>query len=355
MPFIFAKNEGPRNPLTAQELQLAQTLYNAISRSSTRITLAEIVAILEKLQPDTLNELLNRITLATEQGGISSNILNSIDLGGQNALKQIQSIAPQLALPAFLPSKVNIGNSDAMQNVPVTRIPMWAAPVGQQLPAQLNISFNRTNPYAIEFAQRRAAELIKSIDDLTRQSVHKIINEAFIEQIDYRATAKRIKNVVGLHPKWADAVVKFEQREYTRLVKQGLKEGAARIKAQSNAATYSDRLRGARANMIARTEINIAQNEGRMQGWNQAFEQGFIDPASLKMWMTAKDERTCDVCGPMDGEIVPWDGLFSTGDKVPGRVHPHCRCSMVILPPNRKGQSFKENYDLLSEFIGWGE
>jgi len=298
MAIRFSKAER-RNPLNAEEMQLARTLYAAISRTNARITIAELVAVLEKLQPDTLNDLLNRISLIQEQGVISSTILNSIDIGGKNAIEQLQAIAPKLALPAFTPSKVDIGNSDAFQNTP--------------------------------------------------------INDAFVEQIDYRATAKRIKNVVGLHPKWADAVVKFEQREYSRLVKQGLKEGAARVKAQSNAATYSDRLRSARATMIARTEISIAQNEGRYQSWNQAFDQGFIDPASLKMWMTAKDERTCDICGPMDGEVVPWNGLFSTGDKVAGRVHPHCRCSMVMLPPDGKGQSFKQDYDLLNEVIGWDE
>lgn len=354
MAIRFSKAER-RNPLNAEEMQLARTLYAAISRTNARITIAELVAVLEKLQPDTLNDLLDRISLIQEQGVISSTILNSIDIGGKNAIEQLQAIAPKLALPAFTPSKVDIGNSDAFQNTPVTRIPAWAAPEGKKLPAQLNISFNRTNPYATQFAQARAAQLIQSIDEMTRLGVRKIINDAFVEQIDYRATAKRIKNVVGLHPKWADAVVKFEQREYSRLVKQGLKEGAARVKAQSNAATYSDRLRSARATMIARTEISIAQNEGRYQSWNQAFEQGFMDPASLKMWMTAKDERTCDICGPMDGEVVPWNGLFSTGDKIAGRVHPHCRCSMVMLPPDGKGQSFKQDYDLLNEVIGWDE
>lgn len=352
---IRVSKAGRRVPLNAEELKLAQTLYDAITRTNATITLKELTAILENLQPDTLNLLLNRISLMQQQGTISSSLLNSIDIGGSNAIKQLMSIAPKLMLPAFLPTKVDISNVDSMQNVPVTRIPAWAAPAGKKLPMQLNLTFNRTDPYAIQFAEARAAELIKSIDELTRQSVHKIINDSFVNQIDYRITATRIKNVVGLHPQWADAVVNFENRTFSQLVGQGIKESTARLQASAKAGVYADRLRSARATMIARTEINIAQNEGRLQGWKQAFAQGYIDPASQKMWMTAKDERTCDECGPMDGETAPWNGVFSNGYDVAGRVHPHCRCSMVMLPPDGNGNTFQQDYAILNEAIGWDQ
>ena len=90
--------------------------------------------------------------------------------------------------------------------------------------------------------------------------------------------------------------------------------------------------------MIARTEIQIAQNEGRQEGWNQAAEQGYVDAESQKMWIIAQDERTCPICIELDGEIVSWDGVFSSGDETPGRVHPNCRCTMVIIPPERRSK-----------------
>jgi SPP1 gp7 family putative phage head morphogenesis protein len=86
--------------------------------------------------------------------------------------------------------------------------------------------------------------------------------------------------------------------------------------------------------MIARTEIQIAQNEGRMEGYRQADEAGYVDPESMKIWITAPDERTCDICAPLNGEIVPWNGLFSIGLQHP-TVHPNCRCTFTMLPPDR--------------------
>jgi SPP1 gp7 family putative phage head morphogenesis protein len=88
--------------------------------------------------------------------------------------------------------------------------------------------------------------------------------------------------------------------------------------------------------MIARTEIQIAQNEGRQEGWNQAAKEGYVDVESQKMWIIAQDERTCDICVELDGEIVGWNETFSSGHETPGRVHPNCRCTMVIIPPERR-------------------
>ena len=293
----------------------------------------QLESLLRNMNPETLERLLSSITIANQKN-IQESLLNSIDLGGKEAIKEIQSIAPKLALPAFLPSKVKIENKPAMANMEFTKLPMWA----QSRPPKVDfkMSFNKTNPNSLAFAQRRAGELITSIDNLTRNAIRKTIIDAFNEQLDYRATARRIKNVVGLHPQWADAVTNFEKKEYARLVKSGIKEATARARAIERSTRYSDSLKSKRATMIARTEIQIAQNEGRQEGWNQAAKEGYVDVESQKMWIIAQDERTCDICVELDGEIVGWNETFSSGHETPGRVHPNCRCTMVIIPPERR-------------------
>jgi len=331
MPFHFRKADEPRRlPLTPEEQALARVLYRAIRGATDKIKVDELAKIIARLDPDTLSRLLATISIRDEQPKIESALLDSIDIGGNEAIKQIREIAPKLSLPAFRPTKVEITNKVPMANMDFTNIPRWAQP--KPIRGEFTMSFNKTNPNSLKFAANRAGQLVTSIDELTRTAIRKIIIDAFNEQLDYRATAKRIKNVVGLHPKWADAVVKFERRELTRLVREGFKESKAREKAQKSAEAYSDRLKSARATMIARTEIQIAQNEGRYEGWKQADKEGIVDPASQKMWMTALDERTCDICAPLDGEMVPWNGIFSIGLEKP-IVHPHCRCTMVIIPP----------------------
>ena len=333
MAIHFAKARDKRVPLTPQEQALARTLYESIQRATDKISMKQLESLLRNMDPATLERLLQTITIANQKK-IQQALLTSIDLGGKEAIEQIQSIAPKLALPAFLPSKVKIDNKPAMANMEFTQLPMWAQPKPPKV--EFTMSFNKTNPNSLAFAQRRAGELITSIDALTRNSVRQAIIDAFNEQLDYRATARRIKNVVGLHPQWAKAVTNFEKKEFDRLVKSGIKEATARARAMERATRYSVSLKSKRATMIARTEIQIAQNEGRQEGWNQAAEQGYVDAEAQKMWFIAQDERTCDICSELDGEIVPWNETFSSGHETPGRVHPNCRCTMVIIPPDRR-------------------
>jgi SPP1 gp7 family putative phage head morphogenesis protein len=333
MAIHFAKAREKRVPLTPQEQALARTLYESIQRATDKISMRQLESLLRNMDPATLERLLETITIANQKK-IQQSLLTSIDLGGKEAIEQIQSIAPKLALPAFLPSKVKIDNKPAMANMEFTQLPAWAQPKPPKV--EFTMSFNKTNPNSLAFAQRRAGELIVSIDSLTRNSVRQAIIDAFNEQLDYRATARRIKNVVGLHPQWAKAVTNFEKKEFDRLVKSGIKEATARARAIERSTRYADSLKSKRATMIARTEIQIAQNEGRQEGWNQAAEQGYVDAEAQKMWVIAQDERTCDICNELDGEIVPWNETFSSGHETPGRVHPNCRCTMVIIPPDRR-------------------
>jgi SPP1 gp7 family putative phage head morphogenesis protein len=325
-------NDGSRNPLTAEEAAMARALYTAIRNATDSIKVEELARIISQLDADTLDRLLRSISINGDAAKIENQIINMIDIGGKDAIKGLKDIAPQLALPAFIPAKVEVLNAPAMAGMDFTKIPNWAR-VNPE-PIAFSLSFNKTNPNSVAYAARRAGQLVTSIDDLTRQSIRKIIIDSFNEGIDVRRTAVRIKNIIGLHPQWADAVTKFERRELDRLIKAGVKEAKALERSQKAASAYADRLRGARAKTIARTEIQIAQNEGRMEGYRQADAEGYIDPASMKMWITAPDERTCDICAPLDGQVVPWNGLFSIGLEKP-IVHPNCRCTFVIIPPER--------------------
>jgi len=69
-----------------------------------------------------------------------------------------------------------------------------------------------------------------------------------------------------------------------------------------------------RMEMIARTEVLRAHNMGRLK---------FHQHVGIKKleWMTMGDERTCPVCGPLNGKTFPID-------KFPGQpAHPFCRCT----------------------------
>jgi SPP1 gp7 family putative phage head morphogenesis protein len=72
-----------------------------------------------------------------------------------------------------------------------------------------------------------------------------------------------------------------------------------------------------RMEMIARTEVLRAHNQGRIKFHQQVGVQKLE-------WMTMEDERTCPVCGGLDGKQFDIDKF----PNIP--AHPHCRC--LALP-----------------------
>jgi len=87
--------------------------------------------------------------------------------------------------------------------------------------------------------------------------------------------------------------------------------------------TKADRMANKRAfyrtAMIARTEILRASNLGALAVYQE-------NDDVLQGWefIATKDERTCPICAPLDGERFAFD---STQQKPP--LHPQCRCSVL--------------------------
>ncbi|MHB9037070.1 MAG: minor capsid protein [Armatimonadota bacterium] len=75
-----------------------------------------------------------------------------------------------------------------------------------------------------------------------------------------------------------------------------------------------------RMEMIARTEVLRAHNQGRIKFHKQVGVQKLE-------WMTMEDERTCPVCGALDGKQFDIDKF----PNIP--THPMCRCSCLPAWP----------------------
>lgn len=58
-----------------------------------------------------------------------------------------------------------------------------------------------------------------------------------------------------------------------------------------------------------------------------SIEQGLIGMDSKRYWLDADDEKVCDKCGAIDGELVDIDEPFSNGIMDPP-AHPGCRCGV---------------------------
>ena len=339
MGLIFS-NSNRGKPLTAEETAMGQTIAEALALA-TDIPLSDIIDVLNNLSEAELAKLFDAISIAPSAPALESQILSSVQDGGVGAVHSLRSFAPALALGALGVKPITV-DPTILANMDFKNIANLK--IGADAKAGFNLKFDRTNPNSLAFAQARAGQLITSIDGYTQVAIRDIITNGFAQQVAIPALAAQIKNVIGLHPQWAQAVVNYQQNQVKSLLDAGLGDVAARSKAQDMTTKYADNLRGARATMIARTEVQIAQNQGRYDGWQQANDAGIIDATSTKTWIVAKDERTCPDCMELDGETVGWEDDFSSGETMPP-LHPNCRCTAVINPPDRgTGDNFPADY-----------
>jgi SPP1 gp7 family putative phage head morphogenesis protein len=151
----------------------------------------------------------------------------------------------------------------------------------------VGFKFDETNPKATEWASQNAADLVGGITESARDEIKDLVEHAFEEQVSVDDLAKQIEEVIG----------------------------------DAN-----------RAELIARTETMRASNEGQLEAWEQATEDGLLAGNEQKEWIVTPDDKLCPVCEQMDGVIIPLDEDFDVdGDMIEGPpAHPNCRCTLGL-------------------------
>jgi SPP1 gp7 family putative phage head morphogenesis protein len=146
---------------------------------------------------------------------------------------------------------------------------------------------------------------------------------------------------LGLDEAVAQTAASAWARQHAGVLVQGV-TATTQAAAQSAVATFLETpgmnrdqlaslLQGAfgrsRAETIAVTEVTRAAAEGARIYQTQLADAGLTFE---RVWRTANDDRTCPICGPLNGKPESaWGGV-----EVP--AHPNCRCS-VSLRPIKKG------------------
>lgn len=314
MGLVIKAAKTPRvTPLSTNEAKLADALARLMRSAGRKVDWDAVAAAVAALRPEDINVLIVNLQQAVE-GSLYTQLVDALGdalaEGGQAQERQI------------------VRATEAT--------PDWGGPTTVTGKPDIRYKFNRTDETAQRWAEMRAGQLVTAIGRSTEESVRRIIFEAFRDQVSGDMTARRLRDVVGLHPRWALAVYRFSEREYERLRKAGYTQDQARELEAKAAERYRNKLIRARSRMIARTEISTASNMGRQVAWMQGVNGGWVDPLAQKRWSTSNRLAggPCERCAPMRGETVRVDMPFSNGLLTPP-AHPNCVCTAVLVPPSR--------------------
>lgn len=203
---------------------------------------------------------------------------------------------------------------------------------------RVNVDMKAVDALSVKYAQTQGSKLIRSITDTQRATVRAVMGGALEGQYTGDKAARLIRDTVGLHPAWAQAVVNQRERVYQSALKDGLTPVKAEAKADKQSERYAAKLLRRRADNIARTEILTSENLGRFATWADAIGNGYGRPDDVKEW-DAELNECCESCRAIHGEQVQWDQPFSNGLLMPP-AHPSCRCAVSkISKPRAAGEA----------------
>lgn len=95
---------------------------------------------------------------------------------------------------------------------------------------------------------------------------------------------------------------------------------------------YAETAVFSRALNVGDNEAYAATQHGKQIGWMYLQREGRISVDAKRVWITARDEKTCKVCGPMHRKSAKIDEPFETdrGEVWSPGLHPNCRCTMTL-------------------------
>ena len=201
--------------------------------------------------------------------------------------------------------------------------------VGAMTPAEAVLHFQMIESRAINYAALRSGTLIRDVQQQVRETVNGLVVDALQGDYTYATLADQIERVVPLTSRQAQTVENKYSKTFGRLFDSGKPRAQAEALARKASDKYAKRALARRAEGIARTELMSASNAGRFSGFSAGVASGLDSTDSRKEWITGGDP--CELCDPLDGEIVRWDSEFSNGLLTP-LVHPNCRCVVAYLP-----------------------
>lgn len=188
-------------------------------------------------------------------------------------------------------------------------------------------TFDPSTPAIAEYTARHAAELVTNSTAQQIDAMRALIQRGTsIPDMTVDQLAQAIRPTIGLYKGQAIANLNYYNTVRTSLLANNptMRPATAAKRAQAAAVRYAERQHRYRAQMIARTELSFAHNNGEYHAVQQAQREGFLGRC-VKEWVTSDDARVCSLCKTMDGKQVAIDAAFPDADLTPP-LHPHCRC-----------------------------
>lgn len=207
--------------------------------------------------------------------------------------------------------------------------------------ATLGVRFDFLNPRVITAVRTVETDIVTRLAEDVRATVRAVAEAGLKAGQNPRVVAKGMRQAIGLGPSQWQQIANFrdalEGKDGRSVTDYTLRDRRfdARVKRgeltpeqiDKMVAAYTKRRIAQNAEMNARTLAHDAQRVGQQQAWADAVAQGTVDGDRLvRTWVGVMDSRERPEHVAMEGETVPWDQPYSTGQHYAGEGDYGCRC-----------------------------
>jgi len=176
---------------------------------------------------------------------------------------------------------------------------------------------------AEEHARRVGGYFHETSSDALIQGFNTYVNR----RVPQRAALERVLDAYGLTPRQMSGLTSAKQ--FDDKIESSLPRRMKQKMLSYIGKSIRDRLK-----IFAKQETHNLDEQAKQVAWMWMVQHGKLPETAVKMWLTAKDEKVCPVCGPLHGMKVGIGEKFTTDDGkeyfVPG-AHVNCRCSVRLM------------------------
>ena len=177
-----------------------------------------------------------------------------------------------------------------------------------------------------ELSEKHAQKVGEYFHESSRAALSDGFNTMVNRRIPAKAAADTVLDAYGLTPR--------QMRAYTAATRFStpVSDVLPRpIKAKARA--YIDKAFTGRIRKLSQQEEHNIDEQAKQFAWMWLQQKGKLSENAMKLWITAKDERVCKICGPLHNKRVRVGNQFRTayGDFWTPGLHPNCRCVVRLL------------------------
>ena len=187
------------------------------------------------------------------------------------------------------------------------------------------------NPKVINaLAEDYAARMGLYFHTTSREAVVGGFNTYVNRRVPARVAAERVLEAYGLTPRQMAGVTsgQFDQKV----------DSPVAFDARRRLRDYVTTSLRQRLRIFAVQESHNLSQQAQQTAWLWLVQNEQLSAEAEKVWLTAKDEKVCRICGPLHGTRVKVGEQFETAEGLlwtPG-AHVNCRCEVHLVVPGRE-------------------